>query len=858
MKAIRNARILAGVAGVLAGFGLAAPSALALDGALDTVFDTDGKLTFEPVTGASIADIAAFADGRMVAVGEFQGAADMAVLKRDGSLDSSFSGDGLADIPTFAPTEVAVDADGKIVWAAQVSTGQGAQNVTLKVGRNLASGVPDITFAGDGVNDNVLGNRALDDLVIDSDRQAVVVGSFGTDGDFQITKLNPDGNPTTEFGGDGQVDINVSPVADLQTDFESAEAVTIEPHPETLPRDDKVIVAGGVDVNATIQHQVAGPRVAHVLESSFVIIRVTDAGNLDPTFAGGGGRSYPNIVTGSSDCDQTGSAVRCAQEYESANAVMLEADGQIAAAGFTDADPTADVDTEDAVSNQSLDFAVAHLNANGTTDTGFSGDGRVSTPVAANVANPIFDADKAIGIAAGPGNTIVASGTSTKEAGVGNFDGDFAFVRYLSNGTLDPAFDHDGATLGNGKFTVSVRPPSTESEIATSAALLANGNVALAGGNINPEYAAIAVIRNDGTAPNTSIGSGPAEGSTITTNKATFTFSAPGEPGTTKFECKYDAEAFIPCGSPYLKALSDGAHIFNVRARDAAGNVDPTPTGRTFTVDATPPETNLTAPLPQAFTADTTPTFSFNSSTPGTFECAVADGHGLPEIDDSEFATCTSGFTPTLADGEYTFGVRASDGGGTDPTPAEFEFEVDTDAPNGVIVSAPDALTNDRTPTFAVSTDEPLDIPEGEFSMTCALSGPVSPSTPCTDAPFEFGQSLSDGVYTFTLTVTDTLARSDATPATSLFTVDGTPPETDLTKKPKKRSTKKRAKFEFTSNEAGASFECSLDGKSPEACDSPFKTPKLKPGKHKFQVGALDPAGNADPTLAKYSFKVKR
>jgi hypothetical protein len=168
VKASRNARILAGVAGVLAGFGLAAPSALALDGALDTVFDTDGKVTFEPVTGASIADIAAFADGRMVAVGEFQGGADMAVLKRDGSLDSSFSADGLADIPTFAPTEVAVDADGKIVWAAQVSTGQGAQNVTLKVGRNLASGLPDGSFNGDGVNDNVLGNRALDDLVIDS------------------------------------------------------------------------------------------------------------------------------------------------------------------------------------------------------------------------------------------------------------------------------------------------------------------------------------------------------------------------------------------------------------------------------------------------------------------------------------------------------------------------------------------------------------------------------------------------------------------------------------------------------------------------------------------------------------------
>ena len=39
-----------------------------------------------------------------------------------------------------------------------------------------------------------------------------------------------------------------------------------------------------------------------------------------------------------------------------------------------------------------------------------------------------------------------------------------------------------------------------------------------------------------------------------------------------------------------------------------------------------------------------------------------------------------------------------------------------------------------------------------------------------------------------------------------------------------------------------------------KSCHSPFKA-KVDHGKHKFQVFAIDPAGNADPTPAKAKFK---
>ena len=82
------------------------------------------------------------------------------------------------------------------------------------------------------------------------------------------------------------------------------------------------------------------------------------------------------------------------------------------------------------------------------------------------------------------------------------------------------------------------------------------------------------------------------------------------------------------------------------------------------------------------------------------------------------------------------------------------------------------------------------------------------------------------------------------------------PPQTTITKKPKKKTTKRTAKFKFTSDEAGSTFQCKLDRKKFKSCDSPYKK-KVKPGKHKFQVRAIDPAGNVDPSPAKYRWRVK-
>jgi len=81
-------------------------------------------------------------------------------------------------------------------------------------------------------------------------------------------------------------------------------------------------------------------------------------------------------------------------------------------------------------------------------------------------------------------------------------------------------------------------------------------------------------------------------------------------------------------------------------------------------------------------------------------------------------------------------------------------------------------------------------------------------------------------------------------------------PETTIVKGPKARSHKRTAKFRFVSSEAGSTFQCKLDKKPFKPCRSPKKYKRLKPGKHVFQVRAIDAAGNRDKTPATRKFRI--
>jgi subtilisin-like proprotein convertase family protein len=86
-----------------------------------------------------------------------------------------------------------------------------------------------------------------------------------------------------------------------------------------------------------------------------------------------------------------------------------------------------------------------------------------------------------------------------------------------------------------------------------------------------------------------------------------------------------------------------------------------------------------------------------------------------------------------------------------------------------------------------------------------------------------------------------------------LQATDITPPETVIGAKKIKGTT---AKFKFSSNEPGSTFQCKLDKHSFKPCSSPKKYKNLSSGKHKFKVRAVDAAGNVDASPSKKKFTI--
>ena len=273
---------------------------------------------------------------------------------------------------------------------------------------------------------------------------------------------------------------------------------------------------------------------------------------------------------------------------------------------------------------------------------------------------------------------------------------------------------------------------------------------------------------------------------------------------------------------------------FRATATDAAGNTSTCSAPFTYVEDSTGPTAPTITGGPDGPTNDTTPTFSFTSSEgTATFQCRVAP---------QPFAPCTSPHTTeALTDGPQTFIVRAVDLAGNPGTATTRDFSVETGAPDTSISDGPAGPINDSTPTFTFGSDDPAATFQCRFDAD-AFADCTSPHTPAV--------ALGDGAHTFEVQAKDTAGNLDTSPATRAFSVDTRPPETSIGSGPPALTTDSTPTFEFSSDEPGSTFQCSLDAGAFAACSSPFTTAPLGPGAHTFVVRAIDPSGNIDPSPA--------
>ena len=101
----------------------------------------------------------------------------------------------------------------------------------------------------------------------------------------------------------------------------------------------------------------------------------------------------------------------------------------------------------------------------------------------------------------------------------------------------------------------------------------------------------------------------------------------------------------------------------------------------------------------------------------------------------------------------------------------------------------------------------------------------------------------------------DTSTSHDIAPDWQEDSVD---PQTTISAASERSRLATSATVEFTSDEPGSTFECSLDGQPFVACTSPRTWTQLALGAHAVRVRAVDPVGRTDPTPATAAWSVTR
>lgn len=277
--------LITGYADTVSGFALARFNS---DGTPDTSFSGDGLQQTAIPGGGNAREVAIQSNGKIVVAGLAGGQYATARYDENGTLDPSYSGDGIATASVggfFASAEgVAIQPDGKIIavgsngdaWVLTRFTSGGAldpdfssdgiQTTSLGYGlssgarsvvvqpddklvvagsaglgdiglaRYTSDGTPDPTFSGDGQKQLGLGaGTGASDLVMQSDGKLVAAGTSES-GDFEVVRLNPSGGFDASFSGDGKVKSEFG-----NNDFrEGADALVLQ-------GDGKIVVAGGAD-----------------------------------------------------------------------------------------------------------------------------------------------------------------------------------------------------------------------------------------------------------------------------------------------------------------------------------------------------------------------------------------------------------------------------------------------------------------------------------------------------------------------------------------------------------------------------------------------------------------------------------
>jgi uncharacterized delta-60 repeat protein len=179
------------------------------DGSLDLTFDVDGRVTTNIEGIDSLLKFVIQSDGKIVAVGSAASGSKSLVVRynTNGSLDSTFSGDGILIIDFFTDISGESLRDIAINPVNNAISVVGTANMNkLQVYRILTNGIFDTSFSGDGRFESSF-DSFVNEVVIQSDGKIVTAGglvNFGSSvSGILLLRLNTNGTLDTQFGNAG-------------------------------------------------------------------------------------------------------------------------------------------------------------------------------------------------------------------------------------------------------------------------------------------------------------------------------------------------------------------------------------------------------------------------------------------------------------------------------------------------------------------------------------------------------------------------------------------------------------------------------------------------------------------------------
>jgi uncharacterized delta-60 repeat protein len=474
--------------------------------------------------GGSAYSVIMQSDGKILVAGRatmsiYQAWGQIVRYNIDGSLDTTFSGDGVFNCSDVVSPDgmawawnkfsdsIALQSDGKIVVVGSYAMA----GILARI--NADGSIDDDSIAG---NYPFSGSGALStpsyqnhSVAIQSDGKILVLGQskeYGPLYDFVLMRYNPDGSLDASFSFDGK----------LTTDFEST---SDSGRSLAVQSDGKILVAGNT-------HESGGHAV-------FALARYNTDGSPDTSFSGDG-----KLTT---DFGGDTTAWLCC--------VVTQSDGKILAVG----------QHADSMDND-WHFVLVRYNINGSLDTSFSGDGSLIFRKFSLTTS--WDATNDLTVQP-DGKILVA----------GSMDNDFALVRFNTDGSLDTTFSGDGIVTTDF---------GDSSDQATCVTVQSNGKIVVAGYKIGGTVL-IARYNTDGSLDTSFTGIADTTAPTVNT----FT-PADGVTGVAvDHNIVFDFSESIQRGTGTITIHSGSADGPVVESYNAATSTNLTLSGSTLTINPT-------------------------------------------------------------------------------------------------------------------------------------------------------------------------------------------------------------------------------------------------------------------------------